>query len=81
MHLKKLILNKSIEEVIDLVTTNGFEFLPILPKHIITLTTLDFFHRDPFDRMIIAQGLSEKIQIVSKDEIFDKYGIKRIWKS
>lgn len=81
MHLKKLILNKSIEEVIDLVTTNGFEFLPILPKHIITLTTLDFFHRDPFDRMIIAQGLSEKIQIVSKDEIFDKYGVKRIWKS
>lgn len=80
MQLKKLDINKSISEVVDLVTINGFELLPILPEHIIKMTTLDFFHRDPFDRIIIAQGLIENHEFVSKDKNFDDYGIKRIWK-
>ncbi len=80
MQLKKLNLDKSIEDIIDLVTLNGFEFLPILPNHIIKLTTLDFNHRDPFDRIIIAQGLYENLKIMSRDTIFDEYGVTRIWK-
>lgn len=80
MQLQKLEINRTIEEIIDLVTANGFELLPILPEHIIRLTTLEFHHRDPFDRIIIAQGLSENQEIVSRDKIFDDYGVKRIWK-
>ena len=80
MQLKKLNLDKSIEDIIDLVTLNGFELLPILPNHIIKLTTLDFNHRDPFDRIIIAQGLYENLKIMSRDTIFDEYGVTRIWK-
>jgi PIN domain nuclease of toxin-antitoxin system len=79
MQLKKLMINKSIEEIIDLAILNGFELLPILPEHIIKLTTLDFHHRDPFDRIILAQGLVENQEIISSDVIFDSYGIKRIW--
>ena len=80
MQLKKLKIDKSIEDVIDLVTLNGIELLPILPDHIIKMTTLDFYHRDPFDRIIIAQGLVENFKIVSRDKIFDKYGVDRLWK-
>jgi PIN domain nuclease of toxin-antitoxin system len=80
MQLKKLDINRTIEEIIDLATLNGFELLPILPEHIIRLTTLDFHHRDPFDRIIIAQGLTENQEIVSRDKIFDDYAVKRIWK-
>lgn len=79
MQLKKLDIDKTIEEIIDLVAFNGFELLPILPEHIVRLTTLDFYHRDPFDRIIIAQGLVENQEIVSRDKVFDYYGIKRIW--
>lgn len=40
---------------------------------------LEFHHRDPFDRIIIAQSLNNNIPKIGKDEIFDKYGVKRIW--
>ena len=79
IQLKKLDIDKSIKEIIDLAALNGFEILPILPEHIIKLTTLDFHHRDPFDRIIISQGLVEGQVIVSRDKIFDEYGVKRIW--
>jgi PIN domain nuclease of toxin-antitoxin system len=78
--LNKLILNVSINDIVNLIVENGFEFLPILPGHIIKNNTLEFHHRDPFDRMIIAQGLYEEIVIVGKDEAFDKYHVTRIWK-
>lgn len=80
MQLKKLKIDKSIEEVIDLVALNGFELIPILPDHIIKMATLDFYHRDPFDRIIIAQGLVENFKIVSRDKTFDNYGVDRLWK-
>jgi len=77
--LGKLEISESIERIIELIADNGFEILPILPEHIIKISRLEFHHRDPFDRIIIIQGLNENLQIVSKDEIFDKYGVNRIW--
>lgn len=77
--LGKLQLSADIETMIANLYNNGFEVLPIAPNHLITLSTLDFHHRDPFDRLIIAQGLSEDISIVSSDAIFDKYNVKRMW--
>jgi PIN domain nuclease of toxin-antitoxin system len=58
---------------------NGFELLPVLPEHFLTLNELEYYHRDPFDRLIIAQGLHEKFVIVGKDDAFDSYKVKRIW--
>jgi len=80
MTLGKLILSCSLEEMIEKVYNNGFEILPILPLHIIKLSTLEYLHRDPFDRILIAQGLSETMDFVSSDKIFDDYGVKRRWK-
>jgi len=80
MTLGKLHLSCDIKEMTEKIYNNGFEILPILPEHIIKLSTLEYLHRDPFDRIIIAQGLTENMLIVSSDKIFDDYGIKRKWK-
>lgn len=77
--LDKLQLSCGIEEMIDKIYHNGFEILPILPIHVIRLSKLNYIHRDPFDRIIISQSLSEEFQIVSSDRIFDEHGVKRIW--
>jgi len=79
MYLLRILKNIRNEEMIEKVNQNGFEVLPILPDHIIRLSKLDYFHRDPFDRIIISQGLSENIVIVSSDKAFDEYGVKRAW--
>jgi PIN domain nuclease of toxin-antitoxin system len=78
--LGKLKLNYNIEEMVNQISENGFELLPIIPKHLIWLSTLELLHGDPFDRIIIAQGLSEKIKIVTSDDKFDDYKIERLWK-
>jgi len=48
-------------------------------EHLEVLENLEFHHRDPFDRILIAQCLVEKMAIMSKDKIFSSYSIKRIW--
>ncbi|MFM8307501.1 MAG: type II toxin-antitoxin system VapC family toxin [Microcystis aeruginosa] len=61
------------------VQLNDMEVLPISLAHLAVVTTLPFHHRDPFDRLLIAQAMVEKMSIISADEIFDSYGIRRIW--
>lgn len=58
-----------------------FEILPITFEHIQKLLTLDFCHRDPFDRIIISQGLVEKLTVITKDENFPKYNLEIVWKN
>lgn len=77
--LGKLDINLPLEKIIRQVTANGFELLPILPEHFLALEKLEYHHRDPFDRLLIAQGLYEKLAIVTKDVAFDNYKVKRIW--
>jgi PIN domain nuclease of toxin-antitoxin system len=43
------------------------------------LTTLVYHHRDPFDRLIIAQSLAERMSLVSADSLVDAYGVPRVW--
>lgn len=61
------------------VTDNGFLVLPIEPSHTALLTALPFHHRDPFDRLIIAQAMAEQMSIVSSDQAWDAYPITRLW--
>ena len=58
-----------------------FALLPILPTHSVQLSNLPFVanHRDPFDRMLVAQAMVENMTLVSKDEAIDQYSISRIW--
>jgi len=57
----------------------GLTLLPIGISHADRLITLPAVHRDPFDRMIVAQGLVERLTLVSCDTILDRYNIPRIW--
>jgi PIN domain nuclease of toxin-antitoxin system len=58
---------------------NDFEILPIEPKHTSLLTTMPLHHKDPFDRLLVAQAKFENFAIVSVDDALDAYGIKRLW--
>src|SRR5688500_7144331 len=61
------------------IVINDFHILHIELKHVATLTTMPFHHRDPFDRLLIAQAIVEQIPIVSGDPAFDAYPIARLW--
>jgi PIN domain nuclease of toxin-antitoxin system len=63
----------------DLIAENGFRLLTIDLRHAAKVETLPFHHRDPFDRLLIAQAISEKLAIVSADSIFSNYGVKLFW--
>ena len=75
----KLTTKAVIDKIIEQVADNGFEIVPILPEHLLTLSKLDFFHRDPFDRLIIAQALCDGYRVIGKDAMFDSYKVKRLW--
>jgi PIN domain nuclease of toxin-antitoxin system len=57
----------------------GVEALPISIEHALRAGRLPGEHRDPFDRMLIAQAQAEDIPILSNDRIFDEYHVQRIW--
>ncbi|MGH9496022.1 MAG: type II toxin-antitoxin system VapC family toxin [Candidatus Sulfotelmatobacter sp.] len=57
----------------------GFDDLPISPAHAARAGSLVGEHRDPFDRMLIAQAQSENLPIISGDRVFDVYHVRRIW--
>ncbi len=61
------------------IATNDFSILAILVRHAGVVIQLPFHHRDPFDRLIIAQAISENIGVVSSDLVFDQYDVERIW--
>lgn len=61
------------------ITTHGIRILDITLEHCAVLTTLPRHHRDPFDRLLIAQAMVEGISIVSTDADFDAYPITRLW--
>ena len=80
VHIGKLALRNNFSLLSDFIKQSGIEILPVKFEHLQQLLHLDFHHRDPFDRLIIAQALNENMQIISKDENFKKYNkVKIIW--
>ncbi|MCB9438330.1 MAG: type II toxin-antitoxin system VapC family toxin [Anaerolineales bacterium] len=69
----------SLEAKIDYHQQQGMILLSVLPKHIYTLDKLPFHHKDPFDRIIIAQAHYEGLPIVTSDPYFPMYPIRVIW--
>lgn len=80
VNLGKLNLEMSYVDLRQQIIDNGFEILPITFEHTAALVSLALHHRDPFDRMIIAQALSEQLTVIGKDENFYKYNsLKMLW--
>jgi PIN domain nuclease of toxin-antitoxin system len=61
------------------LSLNKFNLLDIKIVHLTVVSTLPFHHRDPFDRLLIAQAMVEQIPILSADSAFDAYPIQRLW--
>lgn len=80
LSLGKLRLPAAIERYLpEQMSLNGFETLEISFRQIAATAALPWHHRDPFDRLLVAQALEEKISIVSRDAVLDSYGLKCIW--
>ena len=61
------------------IAGQNFEELPITVEHAVRAGSLPGPHRDPFDRMLIAQALSGNLVLVSIELLFDNYGVRRLW--
>ena len=78
--LDKLRLAKSVDRFVsEQLADNGFSLLNIELRHMARVEKLPFHHRDPFDRLLIAQALEDKLTIISADRIFAEYGVKVLW--
>jgi PIN domain nuclease of toxin-antitoxin system len=79
----KLDLNKTFDVFCEDVVKKGFVFLPIEIPHVIKAVQFPFHNRDPFDRMIAAQAITEQLELITKDDIMDLYLenelVKTIW--
>ena len=77
--LNKLTLKSGFNKISDFLSENDIEILPITFEHLQTVLSLKYHHRDPFDRLIISQGLVENLTLVTKDEHFKSYTDKILW--
>jgi len=58
---------------------NRIEVLPITLDHVLEIENLPLHHRDPFDRMLVAQSIHERMPLVTADPLFEKYPVEIIW--
>ena len=63
----------------SLVETEGFRPLPISVRHAAMAGSLEISHKDPFDRLLVAQSLLEAVALVSNEQLFDRFGVTRVW--
>ncbi len=77
--LKKLEMQISIQNLKKLIWENGIEVLPITIENTLFISQLPFHHKDPFDRLLIAQAVNENMTLVSKDEAMLLYNVKTVW--
>jgi PIN domain nuclease of toxin-antitoxin system len=80
INLGKLSIKFPFEKFASFLSDNDIELLPIAFDHLIQLSNLELHHRDPFDRVIIAQSMVENLTIITKDGFFPSYTIKLFWK-
>ena len=74
--LGKLSLRIPLEQIIEgQQQRNSIEILPVNLDHVLSLDKLPIIHKDPFDRLLIAQARAEDIQILTSDAVFAKYGV------
>ena len=80
LQLGKLKLTLPLETLIEgQRRTNNLEILPVMLAHVLALQNLPAHHKDPFDRLLIAQANSEDASVVTNDPVFSKYTDKVLW--
>jgi PIN domain nuclease of toxin-antitoxin system len=78
--LGKLTLHKPFAELIpEQLRINELQILPINLNDLISVTQLPFIHRDPFDRLLIAQTIVNDLVLITKDETLSQYAVRAVW--
>jgi PIN domain nuclease of toxin-antitoxin system len=75
----RLDIDVTTAELLHAVKGAGISELPISGRHLEVLGSLPFHHRDPFDRLLIAQAMSEDLVFISKDKAMGDYPVKLLW--
>ena len=75
----KLRMGNLLARLPDDLKNSGFTVLPVVLDHAMRAGALPPHHKDPFDRMLIAQAHAESLFVISSDPVFDHYGVRRIW--
>ena len=68
-------LEIELDDLESAMVKNGFRPLPVGFRHALTAGRLPNVHRDPFDRMLVAQASVEELRVVSHDRVFERYGL------
>jgi len=76
---KLTLMSKAADFAANQMQKDGIDLLPITLPHLELVESLPFHHKDPFDRLLIAQAAFEHIEIISVDTAFDQYGKYRVW--
>ena len=69
-------LEIELDDLENAIARNGFHSLPIGFRHALTAGRLPAVHRDPFDRMLVAQASVEELRVLTHDRVFERYGLK-----
>ena len=77
--LNKIIFDGGSSFFLEKIRKNGIEIIYLNDLHIKTIENMLFFHRDPFDRIIIAKALVENLTIITSDENIQKYDVSWVW--
>jgi len=75
----KLDVQELLQDFDRSISSSGYELLDTKVPQVIRAGMLPLHHRDPFDRLMAAQALELRLPIVSRDHVFDLYGVTRIW--
>lgn len=76
---KKLNAAELLNDFESKLSQEGMIALPISMDHAVRAGSLPGHHKDPFDRMIVAQAQAENLGVISSDAIFERYGVRRVW--
>lgn len=71
--------NSLLDGFSDTMAAQGFNEIAVTVRHALVAGRLAFDHRDPFDRLLIAQALAENLTLVSNEKRFDAAGVSRLW--
>ncbi|MEM1169398.1 MAG: type II toxin-antitoxin system VapC family toxin [Cyanobacteria bacterium P01_H01_bin.35] len=77
--LGKLTLNKTLGEIVAIQKNNFIDILAITVAHVLALDSLSVYHKDPFDRLLIAQANVENAVLISCDSVFANYSVQVEW--
>jgi len=79
INLGKLAFDGGIAHFFAAINESGFQLLPIKETHVKLLETLPLFHRDPFDRMLVASAMAESMSLITADDNIRYYNVSTLW--